>query len=84
MWRSLQRCGSTPWNAYCALNHLDGQRELVSKKGLFRNLLRYCVAEEGEGDLRPERAGAVVAARCGTVNQRRDVSHYFSWVEFGS
>jgi len=51
MWRSLQRCGSTPWNAYCALNHLDGQRELVSKKGLFRNLLRYCVAEEGEGDL---------------------------------
>ena len=29
MWRSLPRCKATPENAYCAFNHLDGQRELV-------------------------------------------------------
>lgn len=40
MWRSLPRCAATPVNSYCALNHLDGNRQLVSKKNLWKNLAR--------------------------------------------
>ncbi|GMH83613.1 hypothetical protein TrST_g7152 [Triparma strigata] len=50
MWRSLARCAATPHNAYCALNHLDGNRQLVSKKNLWKNLARHC-SKTGEGDL---------------------------------
>ena len=50
MWRSLARCAATPHNAYCALNHLDGNRQLVSKKNLWKNLARHC-SRTGEGDL---------------------------------
>ncbi|GMH72943.1 hypothetical protein TL16_g06050 [Triparma laevis f. inornata] len=50
MWRSLPRRAATPVNSYCALNHLDGNRQLVSKKNLWKNLARHC-AKTGEGDL---------------------------------
>ncbi len=42
MYRYPKRCSATPASSLCALNHLDGNSSIVSKKGLYKNLLLYC------------------------------------------